>query len=69
MTKASLKKRSQLALEQLQAWMEGKDRKPFPFQRKIWRSMLAGESGILHSPTGTGKTLGFMLSSVSSPSF
>jgi len=31
--------------------------KPFRFQREVWRLMAAGASGLLHAPTGTGKTL------------
>jgi ATP-dependent Lhr-like helicase len=32
--------------------------KPFAFQRTVWRSYRDGYSGLLHSATGTGKTLG-----------
>ncbi len=32
--------------------------KPFAFQRTVWRSYRNGYSGMLHSATGTGKTLG-----------
>ena len=31
--------------------------KPFSFQRATWRAYLRGHSGLLHSATGTGKTL------------
>lgn len=31
--------------------------KPFRFQRSVWRSYLDGHSGLVHSATGTGKTL------------
>ncbi|WP_146537575.1 ligase-associated DNA damage response DEXH box helicase [Rubripirellula reticaptiva] len=31
--------------------------KPFPFQRSVWRAYLDGNSGLVHSATGTGKTL------------
>ena len=31
--------------------------KPFRFQRDVWRSYQAGSSGLVHSATGTGKTL------------
>jgi len=30
--------------------------KPFPFQEESWRAFLSGESGLLHIPTGSGKT-------------
>lgn len=29
---------------------------PFPFQEEVWRAYLAGESGLIHAPTGVGKT-------------
>ncbi len=29
---------------------------PFPFQKKSWSAYAAGESGLIHAPTGTGKT-------------
>ena len=29
----------------------------FDFQRQAWQAFLQGESGLIHSPTGTGKTL------------
>ena len=47
-------------------WMKSKDRKPFPFQRSVWKSIVAGENGILHSPTGTGKTLAIWLGAIAS---
>lgn len=30
---------------------------PMPFQRRMWSAMARGQSGLLHAPTGTGKTL------------
>lgn len=35
--------------------------KPFRFQRKVWQAYLAGHSGLVHSATGTGKTLAVWL--------
>jgi len=29
---------------------------PAPFQRRAWRAYLRGQSGLIHAPTGTGKT-------------
>lgn len=29
---------------------------PFPFQTEVWQAYANGESGLIHSPTGTGKT-------------
>ena len=31
--------------------------KPFAFQREVWDAYRAGESGLVHAATGTGKTL------------
>lgn len=45
-------------------WMKENDRKPFSFQRTVWKNIIAGESGILHSPTGTGKTLAIWLGAI-----
>jgi ATP-dependent Lhr-like helicase len=36
----------------------------FDFQEQVWRAMVAGESGLLHAPTGTGKTLAAWLGAV-----
>lgn len=37
-------------------WFKEKRWKPFPFQREAWAAFLAGESGLVHAPTGLGKT-------------
>ena len=34
---------------------------PFAFQRETWSAFLAGKSGLLHAPTGQGKTLAVFL--------
>jgi ATP-dependent Lhr-like helicase len=38
------------------AWFAGRGWKVFPFQRAVWRAAVAGESGLLHANTGSGKT-------------
>ena len=45
------------ALERVDAWFASRGWTPFPFQREVWRAYLAGESGLVHAATGTGKTL------------
>lgn len=35
--------------------------RPFAFQRETWSAFLAGKSGLLHAPTGQGKTLAVYL--------
>jgi ATP-dependent Lhr-like helicase len=37
-------------------WFAQQGWTPFPFQREIWQAYANGESGLIHSPTGTGKT-------------
>ena len=39
-----------------EAWFAGRGWLPFPFQREVWARMGAGESGLLHATTGSGKT-------------
>ena len=41
----------------LRAWCRSRGWKPFPFQEEVWREAAAGKSGLIHAPTGTGKTL------------
>ncbi|MCX6049183.1 MAG: ligase-associated DNA damage response DEXH box helicase, partial [Chloroflexi bacterium] len=37
-------------------WFEAQGWTPFPFQQAVWQAYARGESGLIHSPTGTGKT-------------
>jgi ATP-dependent Lhr-like helicase len=37
-------------------WFQRHDWTPFPFQEEVWATYLAGESGLVHAATGTGKT-------------
>ena len=61
---ANTKRRSSDGLSIVRDWMKLKDRNPFPFQRATWKAIAAGESGLLHSPTGTGKTLAVWLGAI-----
>ncbi len=45
------------ALPFLDHWFAEKGWSPFPFQRETWDAYRRGESGLLHAPTGLGKTL------------
>ncbi len=38
------------------AWFAARGWQPFPFQQAVWTAMQAGESGLLHATTGSGKT-------------
>src|SRR5690606_24182512 len=37
-------------------WFASCGWRPFPFQRQCWKALAAGESGLLHATTGSGKT-------------
>ncbi len=39
------------------AWFASRSWTPFAFQREVWDAYRAGESGLVHAATGTGKTL------------
>lgn len=41
----------------LDEWFAARGHTPLAFQRETWRRSLAGESGLVHAPTGQGKTL------------
>ncbi|MFZ6731648.1 ligase-associated DNA damage response DEXH box helicase [Undibacterium sp. Ji42W] len=45
-----------LATKAVKDWFAAKGWKTFPFQREVWTAAQAGESGILHASTGSGKT-------------
>lgn len=38
-------------------WFASRGWSPFGFQRDVWQAYRAGESGLIHAATGTGKTL------------
>ena len=37
-------------------WMAQRGCAPFDFQREVWAAMAAGQGGLLHASTGSGKT-------------
>src|SRR4029079_2026592 len=37
-------------------WVASLGFAPFPFQEEVWAAYAAGESGLVHAPTGMGKT-------------
>ncbi len=49
--------KSTLAAKTIYGYFERIGWKPFRFQRSAWRAYSDGESGLVHSATGTGKTL------------
>jgi len=38
------------------AWFASQGWSPFPFQEDVWAAYARGESGLIHAPTGMGKT-------------
>jgi ATP-dependent Lhr-like helicase len=44
------------ALARLESWLAERGWTPFDFQREAWEAYRAGESGLIHAGTGTGKT-------------
>jgi ATP-dependent Lhr-like helicase len=43
-------------IECVREWFQSEGWEPFPFQEEVWQAYLAGESGLIHAATGTGKT-------------
>ena len=43
-------------LEPIYKFFSKRNWKPFPFQEELWNAYLNGQSGLLHVPTGSGKT-------------
>jgi len=48
----------------LRHWFEQRGWKPLPFQKEAWQAYAAGKSGLIHAPTGLGKTLAAWLGPV-----
>ncbi|HVK15215.1 MAG TPA: ligase-associated DNA damage response DEXH box helicase [Gemmataceae bacterium] len=46
------------------AWFASRGWEPFAFQREAWAAYRAGEGGLVHASTGTGKTLAAFLGPV-----
>jgi ATP-dependent Lhr-like helicase len=44
------------ALATARAWFASQGWTAFPFQEEVWAAYAAGESGLVHAPTGMGKT-------------
>jgi ATP-dependent helicase Lhr and Lhr-like helicase len=52
------------AVGRFRDWFADRGWTAFDFQEQVWRAMHAGQSGLLHAPTGTGKTLAAWLGAV-----
>ncbi|HEX6068212.1 MAG TPA: hypothetical protein VFZ18_00265, partial [Longimicrobiaceae bacterium] len=44
-------------LVRVEEWFAARGWTPFAYQREVWAAYEAGESGLVHAATGTGKTL------------
>ncbi|HET7425081.1 MAG TPA: DEAD/DEAH box helicase, partial [Gemmatimonadales bacterium] len=51
-------------LDCVREWFAAHGWTPFPFQEEVWRAYLAGESGLIHAATGTGKTYAALMGPV-----
>ncbi len=40
----------------MREWFATRGWSPFPFQEQVWEAYFSGKSGLLHAPTGLGKT-------------
>ena len=58
--------KKQTPLQTILTYFDLKGQKPFRFQREVWTAYAAGHSGLVHSATGTGKTLAVWLGPVQS---
>ncbi len=52
------------AIARVEHWFASRGWTPFPFQHEVWRAYLAGESGLVHAATGTGKTLAIWMAPI-----
>jgi ATP-dependent helicase Lhr and Lhr-like helicase len=48
-------------IQEAEAWFGTLGWGPFPFQAEAWGAWLAGESGLVNAPTGSGKTYALLL--------
>jgi len=51
-------------IERARAWLGARGWAPFDYQLETWQAYLNGESGLVHAPTGAGKTLSVWLGPV-----
>ena len=47
-----------------EAWFAARGWQPHAFQREVWAAMAAGQSGLLHATTGSGKTYAVWMGSL-----
>jgi ATP-dependent Lhr-like helicase len=49
------------ALKPIETWFHRQGWQPLPFQQQAWDAYLAGRSGLIQVPTGSGKTYAAVL--------
>lgn len=59
-----LNNKTKRSLTAVARWMKLTGRRPFKYQRDTWKAYLSGKHGLVHAPTGTGKTLSVFLGPV-----
>ncbi len=59
-----MKTRLRAAQQRIDEWFEQRKIKPFAFQKQAWQAFLRGQHGLIHAPTGMGKTLAAFLGPV-----
>ncbi len=52
------------ARDRFRQWFSARGWSTFDFQEEVWQAMHAGASGLIHAPTGTGKTLAAWLGAI-----
>jgi ATP-dependent Lhr-like helicase len=55
------------ATQAVDTWFAARGWKVFPFQRAVWRAAIAGQSGLLHANTGSGKTYAVWFAALQRP--
>lgn len=48
-------------MDPIRAWLKKKKWRAFPYQEETWEALAAGQSGLVHAPTGVGKTYAIWL--------
>ncbi len=51
-------------MTQIEQWFSARGWAPFDYQRRAWAAYAAGQSGLIHAPTGLGKTFAVWLGPV-----
>ena len=52
------------ALEPIESWFSRQGWTPLPFQKQAWEAQLAGRSGLIQVPTGSGKTYAAVMGAI-----